>query len=194
MGGSGRPPNPPAPGGPPRRRGAPRPRESFAPPRNKGGARRSRGAPRQRDSFTPSENMGGSGRPPTPPALGAPRRSRGAPRQRDSFTPSENMGGLDGPPKPPVSSSRPGKAVTLLDNASGSRALSDCSRGGPRTGPHTPSDGDGESGAQEQADRGQHVGGGRAGARPPAPARAEQHRADAARARPAPVHPGETCA
>jgi len=33
--------------------------------------------------------MGGSGRPPSPPSLGAPRRSRGAPRQRDSFTVSE---------------------------------------------------------------------------------------------------------
>ena len=29
----------------------------------------------------PPENMGGSGRPPSPPSLGAPRRSRGAPRE-----------------------------------------------------------------------------------------------------------------
>ena len=33
-----------------------------------------------------TENMGGSGRPPSPPALGAPRRSRGAPRRRVSFS------------------------------------------------------------------------------------------------------------
>ena len=32
--------------------------------------------------------MGGSGRPPSPPALGAPRRSRGAPRQCHSLTSS----------------------------------------------------------------------------------------------------------
>jgi CO/xanthine dehydrogenase Mo-binding subunit len=42
------------------------------------------------------ENMGGSGRPPSPPALGAPRRSRGAPRQRDSFTGSEAVAGARG--------------------------------------------------------------------------------------------------
>jgi uncharacterized protein involved in outer membrane biogenesis len=50
-------------------------------------------------------NMGGSGRPPSPPALGAPRPSRGAPRQRDSFTGSETKGPGPGPagPEPFVS-------------------------------------------------------------------------------------------
>ena len=37
-----------------------------------------------------TENMGGSGRPPSPPSLGAPRRSRGAPRQRDSSESGES--------------------------------------------------------------------------------------------------------
>src|SRR5262245_3867611 len=65
----------------------------------------------------PSINRRGGPRhgPPHPPALVAPRQSRGAPRPRARSSP--DVGGPDMAPHPPQRSSRPGKAVALLDRA-----------------------------------------------------------------------------
>jgi hypothetical protein len=52
-----------------------------------------------------TEYMGGSGRPPSPPTLGAPWRNQGAPRQHDSFTGSD--------PAAP--------ALTIVDDGAGMR-------------------------------------------------------------------------